>query len=179
MRQFAYILLGGILLCSSGCTKKEDAVIRLDDIAITEDEFLRSFQSSAFAAQGQAGLKSFLDQYISKKMILREAERLGLDKDPEFLSGIQQYWEQELMKMTLSKKNQEFLGAGVSDRIVEAYYNEHSQDMFAGRPLADDVRAQIKAFLARERQKRMLQQWVEGLKRKTSIQVDYKRLGIE
>ena len=74
-----------LLLIGFGCTKQSKTVIKIDNISISSEEFEAAFEASRFASMGDEGKKAFLDSYISSKLILKEAESLGLDKDPQFL----------------------------------------------------------------------------------------------
>src|SRR5205807_1079785 len=117
--------------------------------------------------QGQAGLQIFLDQYIAKKIILNEAEKVGLDKDPQLLSDIQQYWEQELLKLMLSRINQELSGGEPGEAEIQSYF-ARNKDAFAGKDLPV-VHSQSRDFLIRERQRQVLENWIGALKKRAAI----------
>ena len=81
------ILLIILILSGVSCDVKNETVIAIDDIKITKTEFEEAFNMSRFASM-EKGREVFLDSYIDKKLILKEAENMGLDKEPEFLSDI-------------------------------------------------------------------------------------------
>lgn len=174
--RYCALCLVVVLLCVSGCTKKEKVVIRLNDIQITEREFLAAYQASPYYGQGNDSLEAFINQYISKKMILNEAERLGLDKGPQFLADLQSYWEQELLKLTLSKANSELPAVDVSDQEVEAFFARQQQALFPDKQLAD-VKSTIKDYLVKERRKEQLQQWLSHITKQARVEVDYTAIG--
>ena len=165
-----------IVIFSSGCAGKEPVAIRIDDVEISKNEFLQAYQKSPFYFQKNGDPNAFLDPYVSQKVILREAERLGLDRDPQFLVDVQQYWEQGLLKLMLTQKNQELSRAvAVGDSEIETYFDQNKETHFAQKTL-DDVRQQIKAFLVREKQKAALQKWVDDLKKESKIEIDQQQL---
>jgi hypothetical protein len=170
MRKFpVFVLLIFTLLL--GCQKREQAAIQIDDIYITPQEFQQAYQT-----QSNIPPEEFLDQYISKKIILREAERLGLDRDPQFLADIQQYWEQGLLKRILTKKRDEETPQ-ISNEEIARYYQENRNKLFVLKSL-EESKDEIKSFILREKQNQALNQWVEDAKKKAYIHIDHAALGI-
>ena len=113
------------LLFICGCAKKEKEVIKINDIEITREEFEAAFKSSSLADEGEAKRKEFLDIFISRKLMLVEAQRLGLDKDPKFLQNVQLFWEQSLLKLVLEKKMNELsLVINVDNKEVIDFYDK-------------------------------------------------------
>jgi hypothetical protein len=170
MRMFPVLILL-IFVVSLGCQKREQAAIQIDDIYITPQEFQQAYQT-----QNNIPPEEFLDQYISKKIILREAERLGLDRDPQFLADIQQYWEQGLLKRILTKKRDE-LNPEITNEDIARYYQENRNKLFVLKSL-EESKDEIKTFLLREKQNEALNQWIEDSKKNTYIHIDYSALGI-
>jgi hypothetical protein len=176
MPQFLIILIF-FMIVSPGCAKKEQAALQIGDIKISKQELLDDYQSSSFYQIKD--FQGFLDQYISKKLILLEAERRGTDKDPKFLADIKQYWEEGLLKLTLSDKNNEFSSmAVVTQESVESFYNQNKDSLFAGKDLTA-VQQNIHDYLAREKQKEALSRWVESLRQNTKVNVNKEVLGIK
>ena len=101
---FPIFLVIVLFMVIGGCAKKEQSPIQIVLIQISSEEFEKDFLSSRFAQGGDKGRKDFLDNFISRKTMLLEAEKMGLDKDPEFLQDIQMFWEQNLLKLILDKK---------------------------------------------------------------------------
>ena len=80
-----------------GCApsnKKPPAAIKIDNIDITSAEYQDAFNSSPYASSNTPdNQKEFLNNFITRMLILREAERTGMDKDPEFLKSVQLFWQ--------------------------------------------------------------------------------------
>lgn len=179
MTKFFNILILILIISISGCAQKEKAAITIDDIEITAQEFAAAFAESRFVDQSSGGKKDFLDQYISKKLILHEAENMGVDKNPEFLLDVQKYWEQGLLKRTLDKKLQEFSqNIVIPDQAIKDYYEKNKSNLFADKELSQ-VSGEIRWFLLKEQQNKRMSDWVDNLKTKSNIHIDYPLLGIK
>ena len=107
MNRITVVLPVIILLILGGCAKKEKPAIEIGEIKVTADEFKEAFRASRFAEYKELGHADFLNTFLKRKLILKEAERLGLDKDPEFLKDVQYFWEQSLLKLVLARQSKE------------------------------------------------------------------------
>ncbi len=177
---FYFFLL--IIFCG-GCMKQEivENAIQIGDIGFTAEEFKKAYTESRFSNSVEPQSKTeFLTEYINKKLILHEAEKLGLDKDPEFLKDLQIFWEQALLKRMLIKKSNEFLNdnkSAVSDVEIKNYYEKHKEDYYIGKELVEAYDG-IRWFLIQEKQKKLLQKWVDLLQKNCDLKVNYQQLGI-
>jgi peptidyl-prolyl cis-trans isomerase C len=71
--------------------------------------------------------QALLDEMINVELLAREAERRGLDRQPETLELVRQYQRDELLRRLRAKvpgPNQ------LSSAEVQAYYREHQADFF-------------------------------------------------
>lgn len=162
-----------------GCAPKEKTVVKIGDIELTQREFEAAFKNSPNGIDpSEKSRKQFLQALISRKLILKEAEKMGLDKDPQFLDGVQLFWEQSLLKLVLNEKIMELSARiKISEPEVKAYYEQHKTE-FTGKSEADAAK-QIALELFKEKQKKALEDWANSLRKNTKIKVDYKLLGIE
>ncbi|OQX81415.1 MAG: hypothetical protein B6D56_02455 [Candidatus Omnitrophica bacterium 4484_70.1] len=178
MRKFLILMLVIFSLWGCGQKGKKKAAIKIGKIEVTAQEFEEAFNLSSFAQENSSAKKEFLDTFISRKLILKEAEREGLDKDPEFLRDVQLFWEQSLLKLMLSRKMKSLsTHIKVGEDEIRRYYSMHKDKEFSHKPLVE-VRDKIKWFLFNQKQKQALQDWINSLKRKTRIDIDYKALNI-
>ncbi|MCX5708007.1 MAG: hypothetical protein NTY14_03380 [Candidatus Omnitrophica bacterium] len=114
------------LFLVGGCAKKEKPAITIGPITLTAEEFESAYQKAKGPAARMAGRKEFLDVLITRKLVLQEAEILGLDKDPQFLESLQLFWEQSLLKLVLARKlNELSLICKVSDKEISDYYQRY------------------------------------------------------
>ncbi|MDD2689519.1 MAG: hypothetical protein PHT41_05175 [Candidatus Omnitrophica bacterium] len=162
-----------------GCSVKEKPAIAIGKIKISVAEFNRDFEKSLYAnSPKEEAHKRFAEYLIDRKLILKEAEREGLDKGPEFLNSVQAFWEQALLKLALDKKIKELSSQiGVSDQEVRVYYEVHKETF--SRKEVTEVYDQIKLQLFKAKQKEALDKWISALRAKTKISIDNKLLGLE
>ena len=177
MRKFLILMLVIFTFWGCGQRDKEKTAIKIGRIDVTAQEFEEAFNSSS-VQENSSARKEFLDTFISRKLILKEAEREGLDKDPEFLRDVQLFWEQSLLKLMLSRKMKELsMDIKVREDEIRDYYSMHKDEEFSGKSLSE-VHDKIKWLLFHQKQKQVLQDWIDSLKKKTRIDVDYKALNI-
>ena len=69
------------------------------------------------------------------------------------------------------------LNIDVNDKDVRDFYNKLKEDGITNKELSK-MYDQIKLFLFKERQNRAIQDWVDSLRKKTKIIIDYQSLGI-
>jgi len=176
-RVFIWLAIFCVFL-SAGCAKKEEPAINIGSIVITAEEFEQAYQKSRSFRPGELSRKEFLDNLVTRKLILQEAEVLGLDKDQQFLESLQLFWEQALMKLVLARKlNELTLVCRVSEKEISDYFLRHKENDFQGKELTG-VHDQIKTLLHRIKQQLELQRWTSSLKKKAIINIDYGLLQI-
>lgn len=167
------------LTCGCSCPRDRSApaAIKIDNISITADEYAEAFKNSAYAATDTPeARKEFLDNFVTRILILREAERTGMDKDPEFLKNVQFFWQQSLIKMALDKKIKELaLHINVTDKEVRDYYEAGKDTEFAGRDLAGAYN-DIKWSIINSKQKALLDDWIASIHKASKIDIDRKLL---
>ena len=166
------------IFLSAGCSRKEKPAISIGPIQITASEFEEAYQKAKASRSPEVSRKEFLDALITRKLVLQEAETLGLDKDPQLLESLQFFWEQALMRLVLARKLNELALIGkVSEKDIETYYQRHKESDFPGKELSE-VRGQIRALLFRIKQQLELQRWTSSLKKNSSININYDLLQI-
>lgn len=173
----ALSMLFFFILFSAGCTPQEKPAITIGTIKITADEFETAFSKSIYAHNPTEEAKQgFLTTYINRKLILKEAEREGLDKDKEFLTSVQLFWEQSLLKLVLNAKIKEVSAQiNIKDEMVQGYFQTHKEEFFEKE--LPEVYDQIKLELFKQKQKELLDEWINSLHNKTKIEIDYTQLG--
>ncbi|MEM7816572.1 MAG: SurA N-terminal domain-containing protein [Candidatus Aenigmatarchaeota archaeon] len=161
-----------------GCAKKEKIVVQIDNIKITKDEFEKNFTKfNIDKPDAEQAKKEFLENLINRKLILKEAEKLGLDKDTAFLESVQDFWEQSLLKLVLEKKSKElFLNINVSDKEIEDFFNAN-KEKFVSSDISSSYE-QIKILILKEKQRKAIENWLSSLKNKAKIKINYKELGL-
>lgn len=180
---FLPVLIGLFLVmvfAASCVSKGKEEAIRVNDFKMSVKEFEEEFNQAGQALLGPNNQKEkFLENLINRKIILQEAERMGLNRDKEFLKAIERFYEQSLLKIVLDKKTNEFASkTQVFDHEVEAYYNEMKNKGLIEKPLSE-VYKEIKWQLLRQKQTQAFEKWVQNLRQKSRIEINKKALGIE
>lgn len=122
---------------SRNTTVGSDKIIAsVDGCEITVDDFkeaLRASLSNKYALANDLKTKfDILDDLITKKLLILEAQNKNFDKDAAFLKEIQHYWEQALIKRVLNEKLSELsLKIDVKDSEAEKEYSRMRQKVMA------------------------------------------------
>jgi len=176
------IFISICLICGCGPSrdKKPPAAIKIDKISVTAEEYDNAFRNSPYASSDNPeARKEFLGNFLTRMLLLREAERTGADKDPEFLKSVQLFWQQSLVKLMLDRKIKELAShVGVTDREVKDYYQANKDAEFQGRELPA-VYDNIKWTILNGKQKALLDDWLNSLQNSSRIEINYGLLKIE
>lgn len=175
MKKYLTILFVMILIMGCGrVAQKKDVLAKINNYEITLEEFNQEFADSKYGAENTPeSRKMFLDSLINRKLILQEAQAKNLDKGKTFLKMIEKFWEQSLFKLALDDKSKEVVGTvGVTDMEVKDAYSRMLQAVQADRPY-EQMYDRIKWELANKKQAQALDQWIDGLREKSKIQVNY------
>lgn len=120
----------------SGETKDDDVVLAtINKYKLTIADF--KFEARDKLAAGLTGpdfekaKENLLDDMITKKLLIQEAQKQNFDKEKAFIKEIERYWEQALLKLLYNKKSQELLreisgsesDPEVRDRLVRKAMN--------------------------------------------------------
>jgi peptidyl-prolyl cis-trans isomerase C len=133
MRRFLVLGLCALAIAcqpqQQGPQKTGTPVARGNGILITSDEFkARLDEQSPFIRARYTTLerkKEFLDNLIRQEVLAAEAERQGLDKDPDVRNTLRKIMVQKLVQ---KKFQPDAAAADVSDADVQKYYDEHKAE---------------------------------------------------
>ncbi|MFM8550929.1 MAG: peptidylprolyl isomerase, partial [Nitrospiraceae bacterium] len=159
------------LIALAGCTQGADespVLVIVNGKPVTQNEF--EYRWSELPASVQArdknegGRRKFLDDLISRELLLQEARKLGLDRTPRATERLERVKEQlaldELMKASVTGQ------VGISREELEGYYALHQAELHA----ADQMRA-AHILVRSEEQAR-------DLKRQLDLGADFAKLAL-
>ncbi len=151
-------------------------VLRINDFTMTREELEEYFKHRIAQEDTSENRKKVLDALINKKLILQEAEKEGLHKSKQFLSALQEFYEQLLFKMIIDKKSKE-LGSrvNVTDEEVKTRYQELKEKGLVTQPLTE-VYDKIKWQIFREKQTEALNNWLQELRKNARIEIKEKEI---
>ena len=126
-------VIGGSLLFLTGCTPppEEGVVALVNGRQITQTEFEARWGELAEATKAryekEGGKRRFLDELITRELLMQEARKLGLDQNDAIRDRAQRYREQlildELLKDRIKTKIE------LSNEELEAFYEQHAQEL--------------------------------------------------
>lgn len=152
-------LFSGSLWVMTGCTppQEEPVLALVNGRAITQYEFDVRWNELSDATRvrydKEGGKRRFLDELITRELLMQEARRQGLDQNDAIRDRAQRYKEQlvldELLKDRLRAKVE------LSQAELDAYYEKHAHQLLAplkvqvsqmllnNYPAAKDLKKQI------------------------------------
>ena len=177
--QCKFLIFLAIVACLTGCGQKQtnklapqQAVAKVNNYTITVDDFnhetgfLRPVFRS-FSSIPPIELKlSILDELINRELLLEEAQKINIDKDPEFMRQIENFWRLSLIKRLLKHKLTEIEAVTtVSDEEIKAEYSREIGQM-GSSPIKSlqALKSRIKEVIFRLKVQEALQKWEDSLK---------------
>lgn len=174
------------MTCLTGCSQKppgnsasQQAVAQVNDYTITVDDFnhevgfLRPVFRSISAIPPAELRVGILDEMINRELLLEEAQKLNIDKDPEFMRQIESFWRLSLIKQLLKHKMAQIeASTTVSDAEIKAEYAREKGQMVPPTSL-QEIAPQIKEIIFRRKVQKAVQAWEDSLKTKAVIKRHY------
>jgi peptidyl-prolyl cis-trans isomerase C len=143
------LFLAGLLAASgamlSGCVPQheEPIVALVNGRAITQTEFDIHWRELSEATRTrytkEGGKRRFLDELITRELLMQEARRRGLDQNDAIRDKAQRYKEQLILDELLKDKLQSKVE--ITKDELDAYYQAHS------RELLDPLKVQVSLML--------------------------------
>jgi hypothetical protein len=109
-----YILLSSVFAMAAEPRAGDNKILaRINNYTLTVADFESETQGKIPAGLSDADLEKaksrLLDDLITKKLLIQEAQKQSFDKDRAFIKEIEMYWEQALLKLLYKKRSQELL----------------------------------------------------------------------
>ena len=143
--------------------KVEDLKYNLNNIPHDEKELLGT----------KEGMLNYVDRLLTKQILLQEAQRLGLDRERDFMKSIENYWEQALLRLLLQRKSKEIARLiHVYDKEVEEYYSQSGET----QPLSKVKEDMIKS-IRQKKETEAMSTWIDELRQRSYIKVNQDVLG--
>ncbi len=70
--------------------------------------------------------QAILDTIIINQLLIQEAQRLGIDKEPAFRAAVQEYYEQSLIKILIDRQFRE-MNITATEEEVDRYISNHGK----------------------------------------------------
>ena len=118
----------------------------------------------------------FLDQLITKEILIQEAKRRKLDRKEKFIRAIERYWESTLIRDLMEMEGQKIeKRAVVSQEEIEMRYKE-MKNLDENQPPLESIRQKISEKIMEDKKSSMLEEWVNQLKKKAKIEINQELL---
>ena len=177
------IALIGMLFLQSSCTKhdkKDETAVEINRYTLTAKEFEELFREYEMNEDTPETRANFLNNLITRKLLLEEAQRRRLDTQKDFLRSIENFWEQSLLKLVVDQKVKEITGkVNVTESEIEAQYQKWAKENPETSKSLPQVRNLIEWRIRKAKEAQAMEEWNNELFQKAHIQVDKKALGIE
>ncbi len=128
------IALAGAVLAVAGCGTRRDVpddkvLAKINNYDLTVADFKYegglTLANKYFSDDPEKAKEDMLDELITKKVLMQEAQREGLDKEKAFMLEIEKYWEQALVKFLMKDKAAELRQAiSVDDAEMAIEYKK-------------------------------------------------------
>lgn len=127
--------LASLMLTLSSCTPphEEPVVALVNGRAITQLEFDLRWNELSDATRAryekEGGKRRFLDELITRELLMQEARRRGLDQDDGIRDKAQRYKEQLILDELLRDKLR--TKVELTQEELDAYYQKHAHELLA------------------------------------------------
>jgi hypothetical protein len=149
---------------------KQSYLAKVNNYVVSRKEFNDEFYASPYGQKDTPkSRKDFLQDLIRRKLILQEAQANGFDRNSDFIRSIQGFWEESLLNDYIRHKMREIIiSVEIPDSEVEAEYSRLKKDGKTEKSY-QEMYAQIKYSLTREKEKELFSEWLASLYKKADI----------
>ncbi|UCD32023.1 MAG: hypothetical protein JSV38_14875 [Desulfobacterales bacterium] len=158
--------------------KKEEKakLAQINDYILTFDEFQVQLAEELKLDQEfkltKKAKKEFLDQLITKEILIQEAKKRDLDRKEKFIRAIERYWESTLIRDLMIIQGQEIeKRTVVSQEEIKMRYEEMKK-IDENQPPLESIRQKISKKIMQDKKSRLLEEWVKQLKKKATIEIN-------
>lgn len=98
--------------CLQGCSRERpgrEVIATIGSYSLYRSDFMSELSLYPPEYRENVTKEQILDGIIQKKVLLLEAQRRGLDRDPQFMKMVERFWEQSLLRSLLDIRSEEIL----------------------------------------------------------------------
>ncbi len=170
------IMALSLYACGSDQGGKSTVLAKINDYNLLLDEFQVQLSQELEYDQDfkltPEAKKSFLEEIVSKELLIQEAKKMDLDRKEKFMRTIERYWEATLIRDIMEIKGQE-IGKKIvisESEIKLAYEKKYRSG--ENIPAIDAVREDILKNLKDNKKTGMLKEWIMALRKNADIQIN-------
>ena len=174
------ILCFSIFCCAQEKIEENKALAKINDYVLTLDEFqvqlAQELELDKEFKLTKEAKNEFLDQLITKEILIQEAKRRKLDRKEKFIRAIERYWESTLIRDLMEMEGQKIeKRTVVSQEEIEMRYKE-MKNLDENQPPLESIRQKISEKIMEDKKSSMLEEWVNHLKKKAKIEINQELL---
>ncbi len=182
--KYVFWIIFGLCLAIVSCAREEtnekQALVKINDFVLTLDEFQVQLAEEMKLDRDfkltQEAKKDFLDQLIVKEVLIQEAKKRNLDRREKFIRAIERYWESTLIRDLMVIEGQKIeKRTVVSQEEIEMRYKK-MKELDENQPPLESIRESIAEKIMADKKNKMLEEWVNQLKQKATIEINQKLL---
>lgn len=194
------VVIAAAVLVVAGCTKSDDSkvIAKVNNGKITVADFKRQMDSLENQQMQVSVLtdpkmrKEFLEDLIGIELVVQEAKRLGLDKDPEFKKRQEMMRKEMEQQAQTALRNDLFRGVlkkELSDKLnkvepptakeIQEFYTKNQKRMvtMTGKTVPlKEAEPRIREVLMQNKQRDIYLDYTKALKAKASVSIDEKAM---
>ena len=178
-----WVLFAGAAVFAISCSsdgKTEKPAITIDAYRLTASEFGELYREYGSGEPTPQSKEAFLENLITRKLLLQEAQRRGLDTRKPFLKTVEKFWEQSLLRSVVDDKMKEMESSlTVSNKEIEDQYQEWVRNNPEQKKPFKEVRDMIEWRVRKEKEARLIGEWTKSLGRSARVKVDRKSIGLQ
>jgi hypothetical protein len=169
-----------LIVCLYSCSQDESGqdliLAKINDYALTLNEFNTQLKEELEYDKdfklNHGARKTFLDQIITKELLIQEAKRRELDREDKFIRAIERYWEATLIRDLMALEGQAIeKRTVVSQEEIKARYDAMLKSDPNLPPVAS-LQDQIAQEILNDKKQRSLEEWIGRLKTQAKISVN-------
>ncbi len=172
MRSLLLVIFLFIFVSLACQHRKKECALEVEGICLSKEDFEDLFLNSPYAVTDNLeNRQRFLEELITRLVVIKEAERQRVHQQKEFLKSMENFWQQALFKIMVEKKSKEIsLSLNVSDEEIKRYYELHRAS-FEDKGYAEAYK-EIKRFLLYNKQTKAMEDWISSLRNKSKVEVN-------
>lgn len=156
----------------------EKPALVVNKLELTQEELKKEYETSLLLGHPQqeaaAGEPEWVSRIIERELLVQEAQKLGLHRNPEFMHAVERFWKEVLIKTLLDKKADEIAdGVHIHEPEIEGYY----QKLAAENPEKQvepliALREEIERDIRQQKESEALEAWIQELRNQSKIVIE-------
>ncbi|SNR68527.1 hypothetical protein [Desulfurobacterium atlanticum] len=164
-----------IAVTTAPAIAKPKVLAKVDNVVITSEDLNALLETlpPQYDKNDPKIKKELLNYLIEQEILVQEAKKRGIDKDPEVKrqidNAVKQILATALLNKNISQKEFE-----VTDKELKGYYEKRKNELkgMDGKPVPfDQIKAFLKAQLIKEKQQKAVEKYINSIKKNHKVEI--------